>query len=108
MRGPPADQLSCGMPKSRSSKQRMDDLRAHLKAGLRPTDQPLADKLARCGNDWRDGRYRCRSPACMPCRQINIRKQQRETLTLLGHFTNDDLAFVDRRASRHNRHREHR
>lgn len=90
----PTDQLSCGMQKSLSAKQRMDLLREELLARRRPTDQHLVEKLGRCGNDWKDGRYPCRSPACPRCRRRNWTKQARETVELLGHFSNEELAFV--------------
>lgn len=82
------------MQKSLSAKQRMDLLRAELNARRRPTDQPLVEKLERCGKDWKGGRYRCRTPACTRCRRINRIGQERETIELLGHFANEDFAFV--------------
>lgn len=89
----PADDVFCCMQQKLTARQRMDRLRAALKAGHDPTDQPLLDRLEACGVGW-NGRYRCRTPACFRCRFINIRKQQRDSVDLLGHFGNDDLAWV--------------
>lgn len=89
----PAAQLSCGMKETQTAKQRMDRLREALRAQRNPTDKPLLDRLGRCGVDWH-GRYRCGSPACVRCRFINIRHQQRGTVEMLGHFTNQNLAWV--------------
>lgn len=50
-------------------------------------------KLNRCGYDW-NGRYRCRLPTCPLCRWINIRAQQRSTLTSFRGCANSDLLFV--------------
>ena len=89
----PAAQASIGMKPSPTARQRLERLRDALRAGHNPTDRPLLEKLDACGVGW-NGRYLCRTPACFRCRQINIRRQQRESLTLLGHFKNHDLAWV--------------
>lgn len=89
----PAAQLSCGMPANLTAKQRMDRLRNALREQRNPTDKPLLGKLDRCAVDL-NARYRCRSPACIRCRFINIRRQQRGSFELLGHFPNENLAFV--------------
>lgn len=73
--------------------QRVDRLRERLKSGANPTDEPLLKKLENCGVGWK-GRYLCRTPACFRCRSINIRKQERDSASLLGHFANEDLAWV--------------
>lgn len=72
----------------------MERLREELHVRGGDVDQRLVEKLERCAVDWQDGRYRCRSPACIRCRRKHIKNQQRESLELLGHLPNEDLAFV--------------
>lgn len=88
-----ADELSCAMPQNLTSNQKMDRLRAALRHGWNPTDQPLLNKLERCGVDW-SGRFPCRSPACVRCRHSHIRQEQRITADWFGTHDNSDLALV--------------
>ncbi len=89
----PAANVSCGMNQKLNVRQRLERLLNELRQGRNPTDKALLDRLLACGVAW-DGRHLCRTPACFRCREINIRKQQRETFNLLGHFQNHDLAWV--------------
>lgn len=68
-------------------------IRNELRLDRNRTDKLLLHRLERCAVDWH-GRYRCGSPACVRCRYINIRHQQRGTVEMLGHFTNRELAWV--------------
>ena len=81
----PAANVSCGMNQKLNVRQRLERLLNELRQGRNPTDKALLDRLLACGVAW-DG--------CHLCREINIRKQQRETFNLLGHFQNHDLAWV--------------
>lgn len=86
-------EVDWGMTYQPTAHQRMELLRERLREQRNPTDQPLLSKLERCCKAW-NGSYRCASPACVRCRFINIRHQQRETHAFLGHFSNSDLAMV--------------
>ena len=89
----PAADVSCVMQQKLNVRQRLERLVDELRADRNPTDKALLDRVKACGVAW-DGRYLCRTPACFRCREINIRKQQRETFNLLSHFSNYELAWV--------------
>ena len=91
-REPLAD-LYCPMQQKLTARERIERQKKDLRQERNATDLPLLQKLEACGVDW-NNRYPCRSPACFRCRYINIRKQQRETVALLGNHKNEDIAWV--------------
>jgi hypothetical protein len=86
--------LPSGMKQTYQPDEGLKKLVAELHARRNHTDKPLLAELQRCGTDWKDGRYRCGTPACPCCRRTNIKRAQRETRRLLDGFENGDLAFI--------------
>lgn len=79
------------MQQKLTARERIERQKNDLREERNATDLPLLRKLEACGVDW-NNRYPCRSPACFRCRYINIRKQQREAVALLGNHENEDIA----------------
>lgn len=88
------DALSCGMQQKLTARQHLERVQRAIRLGLNATDKPLIKKLEECGVKGMNGEYRCKTSLCYRCRCTNQRKQERESINLLGHFQNKDLVFV--------------
>lgn len=82
------------MQQKLTARQHLDRTQRAIRLGLNATDRPLIEKLEACGKKGVNNEYRCHTAVCYRCRCINQRKQQRESINLLGHFENHELAFV--------------
>jgi len=75
-------------------RQRMDRLRSALRQEREPASQELAKRMDRCGVAWKDGRYECRTPSCVDCRQRYIGREQRVARRWFSDHKPENLAFV--------------